>query len=37
MDKETLMSEANKWELTHGGYTGRAAKQLIDYLLGKET
>ncbi len=37
MDEETLLYEANKWELSHGGYTGRAAKQLIDYLLGKES
>ena len=37
MEESELFAEANKWELTHGGYTGRAAKQLIDYLLGKET
>jgi len=33
---EELMKEANKWEMTHGGYSGRAATQLIDHLLGKQ-
>lgn len=36
MDDETLMLEANRWELKHGGYSGRAAQQFMDYLLGKE-
>lgn len=34
LSDEELMAEANKWEMTHGGYSGRSAKQLIDYLLG---
>ena len=29
-----LMLEANKWELSHGGMSGRAAQQFVDYLLG---
>lgn len=33
---EELMSEANKWELSHGGLSGRTAQQFINYLLGKE-
>ena len=33
---EELMLLANRWELSHGGYSGRAARQLIDDLLGKE-
>ena len=33
-DKE-LCEEANKWELSHGGLSGRTAQQFIDYLLGK--
>ena len=33
--EEELWQEANKWELTHGGLSGRTAQQFIDYLLGK--
>ena len=36
MDEETLFAEANKWELSHGGLSGRTAQQFINYLLGKE-
>ncbi|MBQ4258921.1 MAG: ATP-binding protein [Lachnospiraceae bacterium] len=35
MPQEDLLLEANKWELSHGGRTGRTAQQFIDYLLGK--
>ncbi len=35
MPEEQLFLEANKWELSHGGLTGRTAQQFIDYLLGK--
>lgn len=34
MPKEQLLLEANQWELSHGGLTGRTAQQFIDYLLG---
>ena len=34
MDEEELLAEANKWELSHGGLTGRTAQQFVDYLLG---
>lgn len=34
MSEEELRLAANRWELSHGGKSGRAAKQLIDYLLG---
>lgn len=34
MPKETLLAEANKWELGHGGLSGRTAQQFVDYLLG---
>ena len=30
---EELAREANKWELSHGGPSGRTAQQLINYLL----
>ncbi|MCU6746780.1 ATP-binding protein [Faecalicatena acetigenes] len=36
MAEEKLLLEANKWELSHGGMTGRTAQQFIDYLLGQE-
>ena len=35
MPKEELLLEANKWELSHGGMSGRTAQQFIDYLMGK--
>lgn len=34
MKEEELFLEANKWELAHGGLSGRTAQQFIDYLLG---
>lgn len=34
MPQETLLAEANKWELSHGGLSGRTAQQFVDYLLG---
>ena len=36
MEEKELLAEANKWELSHGGISGRTAQQFIDYLLGKE-
>lgn len=36
MPEEELLLEANKWELSHGGLSGRAAQQFIDYLAGKK-
>ena len=35
MPEEELLLEANKWELAHGGLSGRCAQQFIDHLLGK--
>ncbi|MCH5269341.1 MAG: ATP-binding protein [Lachnospiraceae bacterium] len=35
MDEEKLLAEANKWELNHGGLSGRTAQQFIDYLAGR--
>ncbi len=31
---EELKAEANKWELSHGGISGRTAQQFINYLIG---
>ncbi|MCH1978151.1 ATP-binding protein, partial [Lawsonibacter sp. OA9] len=36
MPEEKLLLEANKWELSHGGLSGRTAQQFIDYLLGQQ-
>ncbi|NBJ91731.1 ATP-binding protein [Parablautia muri] len=36
MPREELLLEANKWELAHGGLSGRCAQQFIDYLLGRK-
>ena len=37
MEESKLLLEANKWELNHGGMTGRTAQQFIDFLLGKKS
>ncbi len=36
MSDEQLLAEANKWELSHGGVSGRTAQQFINYILGME-
>ena len=36
MSDDELLAEANKWELNHGGTSGRTAQQFINYLLGLE-
>ncbi len=35
MPEDELLLEANKWELSHGGLSGRTAQQFIDYLMGR--
>ena len=32
LDEQTIRSEANKWEISHGGISGRTAQQFINYL-----
>ena len=34
MPEKDLKAEANKWELSHGGISGRTAQQFITYLQG---
>jgi hypothetical protein len=34
LSEEQLCIEANKWELSHGGMSGRTAQQFITYLAG---
>lgn len=36
MPDEELRAEANKWELSHGGISGRTAQQFVNYLAGFE-
>ena len=36
MNEEALLLEANRWELNHGGLSGRTAQQFVDYLLGQK-
>ncbi|MDO5155095.1 MAG: ATP-binding protein [Eubacteriales bacterium] len=36
LTEEQLCAEANKWELSHGGISGRTAQQFINYLAGQE-
>ncbi len=36
LSDEELKAEANKWELAHGGISGRTAQQFIYYLQGNE-
>lgn len=33
MDEEILHQQAVRWELTHGGFSGRAAEQVITHVL----
>ena len=37
MSDEELKAEANKWELSHGGISGRTAQQFINYLAARES
>lgn len=36
MEEDELFLEADRWELNHGGRSGRTAQQFINYLLGKQ-
>lgn len=36
LSEDELYTEARKWELYHGGLSGRTAQQFINYLAGKE-
>ncbi len=36
MEEETLLLEADRWELNHGGPSGRCAQQFINALMGRE-
>ncbi len=36
IDDAELISGSDRWEIRHGGMTGRAARQYVDYLLGRK-
>jgi hypothetical protein len=36
LSDEELKAEANKWELSHGGISGRTAEQFVNYLASQE-
>lgn len=36
MEEEKICQEANKWELSHGGISGRTAQQFVNYLAGMQ-
>lgn len=36
MEEDALLLEANRWELNHGGRSGRCAQQFITHLLGQK-
>ena len=33
LSDEELCREANKWELSHGGISGRTATQFVNYIM----
>ncbi len=35
IDPDQLKLEADRWEMNHGGISGRTAQQFVDHLLGK--
>lgn len=35
LTEDELCAEANKWELSHGGMSGRTAQQFVNYLAGQ--
>lgn len=35
LSDEELCAQANQWELSHGGISGRTAQQFLNYLAGK--
>ena len=36
LPEKELLLQANQWELSHGGLSGRTAQQFIDYLCGQK-
>ncbi|MBO7250727.1 MAG: DUF815 domain-containing protein, partial [Clostridia bacterium] len=36
LSDEVIIAEAHKWEMRHGGISGRTAQQFVNSLLGKQ-
>jgi predicted AAA+ superfamily ATPase len=36
LPEEILLELANKWQMAHGGLSGRTARQFVDHLSGKD-
>ena len=36
LSDDEIKAEANKWELSHGGFSGRTAQQFANYLGGRK-
>lgn len=36
LSDDEIKAEANKWELSHGGISGRTAQQFANYLAGQK-
>ncbi len=36
VDQEELLKEADRWELNHGGISGRTARQFINHMMGNQ-
>ena len=36
LSDEEICAEANKWELSHGGISGRTAQQFANYLSARQ-
>ncbi|MCF0131002.1 MAG: ATP-binding protein [Pseudobutyrivibrio sp.] len=36
LSDDEILAEANKWEISHGGLSGRCAQQFIDYIAGQQ-
>ena len=37
LSEEELLREANRWEIRHGGLSGRTAQQFINEVAGRIT
>ena len=35
IQEDELLREADRWELNHGGISGRTARQFVNYLLSR--
>jgi hypothetical protein len=36
IEEDALYAEANRWEIRHGGVSGRTAQQFVNHLAGRQ-